>query len=162
MESSVKRLRRFVACLALLGSAFAGDLKSSIELLDGYRLTKDFAVDAAANTIEGERGFKIEFEAGPNEGLWADPAKATDYAWYRRLKIRGCTVHMALIKRGLRTVWEPAGAEKELGNVLLVTFSPRPEDQEYTANFSAKIHDEKELADALVMILTFDTKKFGL
>jgi len=128
----------------------------NIRLLDGYKIKKARTVDALTWTIYKEGGLTIDFEAGPNEGLWADAQKQEDYLWYREQVLNGHKVMLALVKPGLRTVWEPDHPRSpELGNILLVTF-PLGVLPDNTANFSAEILGEKELADSLLMILTFD------
>jgi len=57
-------------------------------------------------------------------------------------------------------VWEPDNPRSpELGKILLVTF-PLGIQADDTANFQAEIINEQELADALLMRLTFDPAKF--
>lgn len=45
------------------------------------------------------------------------------------------------------------------GNILLVTFLLDGEQSFHTANFAAKIGNERELADVLLMVMTFDPSK---
>ena len=56
------------------GQSFGG-----IRLLDGYKVKKGWAVDAATWTIFREGGLSIAFEAGMNEGLWADAKEKDKY-----------------------------------------------------------------------------------
>jgi hypothetical protein len=131
-----------------------------IQLLDGYSIKRISAIDAATWTIEGKNGFKIHFEAGPNEGSWASPDDRTTYSWYRRQVVRGYEVRYALVKAGLKTQWE-SNESRGLapGNILLVTFLLGGAKSPHTANFSAKISNSEELADALLMTGTFDPSK---
>jgi hypothetical protein len=130
-----------------------------IKLLEGYKIKKDWAVDAAAWTIYKKGGLTIEFEAGMNEGLWADPKDRGTYAWYREQTVNGHKVMLALIKPGLKTVWEPDNPRNpDLGNILLVTF-PLGGLPDNTANFKAEILNDSEMADMLLMVLTFDPSK---
>jgi hypothetical protein len=46
-----------------------------------------------------------------------------------------------------------------MGNILLVTF-PLGIQADNTANFQAEILDEGELADALLILLTFNPEKY--
>jgi hypothetical protein len=138
----------------------ASDNYGGIKLLDGYKIKKGRAVDAATWTIYKEGGLTIEFEAGMNEGLWADPKEKDKYVWYREQNVNGHKVMLALIKPGLKTVWEPDKPRStEAGNILLVTF-PLGIQADNTANFKAEILNEGELADALLMILTFNPDKY--
>jgi hypothetical protein len=131
-----------------------------IHLLEGYTAVHDSTIDATVWTIEGKGGFKIHFEAGPNEGSWANPREPGRYSWFRQQKIHGCEVQYALVKPGLKTQWELEWSrELPPGNVLLVTFILDGGRPDYTANFCAKIASLDELADALLMIATFDPSK---
>jgi hypothetical protein len=131
-----------------------------IELLDGYTIRRTSAVDAATWTIEGRNGFEIRFEAGPNEGSWASPEDQVKYSWFQTRRMHGTEVRFALIKDGLRTQWEPNDARGlSPGNILLVTFLLAGSRSDHTANFSAKIRSSSELADALLMVVTFDPSK---
>jgi hypothetical protein len=130
-------------------------------LLDGYKIKRAWAVDAATWTIYKDGGLTIDFEAGPNEGFWADAKKGADYLWYREQTVNGHKIMLALIKPGLKTVWEPEHPrDPKFGNILLVTFPLGGRDMpDYTANFNAEILNEQESVDALLMILTFDPIK---
>jgi hypothetical protein len=149
----------FLICL-LPSHLSASDRYGGIKLLDGYKIKKGWAVDAATWTISKENGLTIEFEAGMNEGFWADPKEKDKYSWYREQTVNGHKVMLALIKPGLKTVWEPDNPRSTgMGNILLVTF-PLGIQADNTANFQAEILDEGELADALLMILTFNPDKY--
>jgi hypothetical protein len=140
--------------LYALGQSFGG-----IRLLEGYKVKEGRAVDAATWTVFKEGGLSLEFEAGMNEGLWADVKEKDKYLWYREQVVNGHKVMLALIKPGIKTVWEPDNPRNpELGNILLVTF-PLGFQADHTANFKAEIVNAQELADALLMILTFDPAK---
>jgi|SRR5208283_1635537 len=152
---------RLALLFVLSGQLFGSERKlGGIHLLEGYSMKRERAADAAAWTIEGKSGLKIEFEAGPNEGSWADPKERNQYAWYREQTIHGYVARFALVKAGLKTQWEPDG-DRGLppGNVLLVTFPSDGKTPDYTANFSAKLADQQELADTLLMVATFDPSK---
>jgi hypothetical protein len=138
----------------------ARDALDFVKILDGYSLTRGSAVDAVIWTIERKGGLTIHFEAGSSEGIWADPKDADTYSWTRTQTVNGCKVLFALVKPGLKTRWEPKnGRNLPPGNVLLVTFLLGGEQSFHTANFSAKIASDQELADALLMIMTFDPSK---
>jgi hypothetical protein len=147
--------------LLLSGQLFGSEVGfGGIQLLDGYSAKRGSDVDALAWTIEGENGFKIHFEAGPNEGSWANVGDRNKYSWYRELQMHGYGVRYALVKSGLRTQWEP-DEKRGLppGNILLVTFLLDGGKSDHTANFSAKVASSEELADALLMVTTFDPSK---
>ena len=131
-----------------------------IHLLFGYKLSADQAVDATAWTIQKPGGVTIEFEAGMNEGSWADPKNIDKYAFYKEQVVNGYKVRLALIKRGLKTVFDSQdGPGDEPGNILLVTSLLDGGMSDHTADFKAKIKNEEQLTDALLMILTFDPNK---
>jgi hypothetical protein len=136
------------------------DALDSVKLLDGYSLVRESAVDAVTWMIEKKGGLSIHFEAGFSEGLWADPKDVHSYAWTRGQTVNGYKVLFALIKPGLRTRWEPKNSRGlPPGRILLVTFLLDGEKSFHTVNFSAKIASEQELADALLMVMTFDPSK---
>ena len=158
MRNLVLTLAIFLALSGQLFGSEAGFV--GIHLLDGYSAKRGSAVDAAAWTIEGKSGLKIYFEAGPNEGSWANPEELNKYSWYREQRIRGYTVRYALVKSGLKTQWEPDDSRGlPPGNILLVTFLLEKGKSDHTANFSAKLAGSEELADTLLMVATFDPSK---
>ena len=140
---------------------FASDAAfGGIKLLEGYLAKRSSAIDATAWSIEKKDGLKILFEAGMNEGSWADPKEKTNYSWYREQQVNGFRVRFALIKTGLKTVWEPDDSRGlPLGNILLVSFLLERGESNHTANFSAKFANPQELADTLLMVMTFDPSK---
>jgi len=141
--------------LGVAQSGFGG-----IHLLEGYSVVRVSTIDAAICTIGGKSGFKIYFEAGPNEGSWADPGELGRYSWFRQRKIHGLEVRYALVRPGLKTQWELHRSRGlPPGNILLVTFLLGGNKSDHTANFCAKIASLDELADALLMIATFDPSK---
>jgi hypothetical protein len=138
----------------------ADDALGGLKLLEGYSMKRGSAVDATAWTIEKRGGLKILFEAGASEGSWADPNERNKYSWYREQRVNGYTARFALVKDGLKTQWEP-GDSKGLqpGNILLVSFLVERDRSSHTANFSAKVANSQEMADALLMVMTFDPSK---
>ncbi len=157
---------KYLRVIVIMLLAVSGQLSASevgfggIQLLDGYSVNRTRAVDAAAWTIEGKNGFEIQFEAGPNEGSWAERRDQNEYSWYREQMIHGYDVRFAVVKAGLKTQWEPNESRGLApGNILLVTFLLEGSESDHTANFSAKVADQRELADALLMVVTFDPSK---
>lgn len=130
-----------------------------IQLLDGYSAERGSAIDAVVWTIEGKNGLKIHFESGPSEGLGADMKDRAKYEWYREQTVNRRKVFLALKKPGLKT--DPdLDAERDLPprNILLVTFPPGG-NKDRAANFIAKVANSGEMADVLLMALTFDPIK---
>jgi hypothetical protein len=163
-EDRLKQVKRCFLAVAIGYSALYAHSSTApsdfagIHLLEGYSAQRKWAVDAAVWEIKGPNQFLIHFEAG--DGSWAVPKDIQQYAWYRETIIRGHTVRLALVKPGLKTQWEPEH-DRNLppGNILLVTYVLWPATKlypEHSANFSAKIAGPGELADALLMILTFE------
>jgi hypothetical protein len=131
-----------------------------MKLLEGYSIKQGSAIDATVWTIEKPGGLKISFEAGPSEGRWADPTHREIYGWYRTQVIDGHTALFAFIKPGVKTDWEPADNRGlPPGGILLVTFVLDQNHPDHTANFAAKVANPEELADALLMVVTFDPSK---
>src|SRR5262245_50389489 len=154
------KLLALILICCLHTQVLASDHYGGIKLLDGYKIKDGWAVDAATWTIQKPGGLTIDFEAGMNEGLWADATKKDQYAWYREQNVNGHKVMLALIKPGLKTVWEPDNPRsRQAGNILLVTF-PLVGLADNTANFKTEILNDRELADALLMILTFSPENY--
>lgn len=156
---------RFVGMTAgsvlwLISAAFADDLPyGNVKLLDGYRYERSHTFDTINGRIHKDGGLSIEFESGINEGYAVDPKEQKNYLWYRQQEINGHKVFLALAQSGVGTKWDP---EKPRGpkprRILMVTLPGRfgPMD---AANFYAEVLDDKEIADTLLMVLTFDPTK---
>ena len=161
-ENSVMRRSVLIFSFCLLAMfSVAKDKKSdksglpsnAISLVDGYKITTVTTVDTDVWKIEKPGGMTIDFEAGPSAGFVVKESKIQGYFWYREQVVNGYDVLLALE--------EPErngeGAHKRR---LLVTFLlGRSKSSGYAANFSAELSNDQELADALVMILTFDPHK---
>ena len=163
-RNSMRRVKRYFflmvfGCAALYAQSSTPPSEfGGIHLLKGYSAERSWAVDATAWEIKGPNEFLIDFEAGDES--WADPNGLHQYTWYQEITIHGHTVRLALIKPGLKTQWEPEH-DRNLapGNILLVTYVLWPATKlypEHSANFRAKVNGPGELADALLMVLTFD------
>ena len=151
----------FCALLYVVPLVHAQYPPGGINLLDGYRYKQrnTFGVLSAAGTIFSEEGLLIEFEEGMNVCCAADPADIARYAWFKEQVIAGRKVYIALIKKGVKTVWEPdKPRNNEFGNILLVTY-PLGGQKSHGINFVGEILSDEELADALLMILTFDPNR---
>lgn len=136
------------------------DALGGLKLLEGYSMKRSSAVDATVWTIEKRSGLKISFEAGASEGSWADPSERDKHSWYREQRVNGYTARFALVKDGLKTQWEPDDSRGlPPGNILLVSFLLERGRPSHTANFSAKVANSQEIADALLMVMTFDPSK---
>jgi hypothetical protein len=101
----------------------------------------------------------IEFESGISEGYAVKSKNKNKYIWYREQIVYGNKVLLALTKSGVGTVWKPENPRSSKQNhILMVTFPGRfgPND---AANFYAEVLNEGEIADMLLMVLTFDPNK---
>ena len=126
-------------------------------LLDGYRFERSHTFDTINGVISRPGGLRIEFESGLNEGYAADPKEKAKFVWFREQTIGGTRVYIALAQPN-RIPWQPnQPRDKKLARILVVTF-PRTLPQD-AANFYAEVLNEEEIADALLMILTFDPAK---
>jgi hypothetical protein len=132
---------------------------SAIKLLDGYSAKQDKSVDASAWTITGKSGLIIHFEAGPSEGLAVDVKDKDKYEWYREQTVAGEKVYVALRKLDPKTD-SGLNAERKIpaAKVLIVSF-PLGGSRSHAANFTAKVANSEEIADVLLMALTFDQSK---
>jgi hypothetical protein len=129
-----------------------------IRLLDGYRFERSHTFDTINGVITKTGGLRIEFESGINEGYAVEAKNKTKYIWYREQTINGHKVMFALAKRGV-TPWKPEVTRNPTpSNVLMVTFPGRIVPDQ-AANFYAEVANEQEIADMLLMVLTFDPDK---
>lgn len=130
-----------------------------LRLLDGYQYKRSNTVDTINGVIYREGGLSIEFESGISEGYAADPKERAKYIWYREQVVGGHKVMLALTRPGMGAAWKPEKPRgSPPGNILIVTFpgSFGPLD---AANFYAEVLNEQEVADTLLMVLTFDPTK---
>jgi hypothetical protein len=145
--------------LSLASSAFALDEPyGGIRLLDGYHYERSHTSDTINGVITKTGALRIEFESGISEGYAVELKNRTKYIWYREQTISGHKVMLALVKRGA-TTWKPEVARNPSpSNLLMITFPGRfgPND---AANFYAEVANEQEIADMLLMVLTFDPDK---
>ena len=145
MKKIVVLLALFLLPTALLRAAdnqSFGDIK----LLDGYHVTRQGAVDVEAGTIEKSGGLRITFESGPSEGAAVKRDKKGKYLWYREQIVKGHKVRLALEE------------QRRIGkkHLLLVTFLLGGENTAFACNFAGDVKSQEDIADMLLMILTFD------
>lgn len=126
-------------------SASADDARlGGMTLLPGYKHHPLQGIDSIVGEIKKEGGLRIMYEIGaiPKPGAprfggsFSDRPKNTpkdQVRWYKEQTVNGQPVHLACKKDGF----------------LLVSFPQKG------INFSAKVSSDEELADALLMILTY-------
>ncbi len=149
-----------VLVFLLLSTASADDPPyGGIKLLEGYRYKRSQSVDTINGLIFKDGGLRIEFESGISEGYAVDPKLQKSYVWYREQEVNGHKVLLALTQSGVGTRWQP---EQPRGpksrRILMITYPGKfgPMD---AANFYAEVLSDKEIADMLLMVLTFDPSK---
>ena len=146
------------AILLLASAAFADDPPyGNVRLLDGYKYKRSQTFDTINGLIYKDGGLNIEFESGISEGYAADPKEKKNYIWYREQEISGHLVFLALTKPGIGTRWQP-NKPRGSNRILMVTFPGKLVPMQ-AANFYAEVLDDKEIADMLLMVLTFDPDK---
>jgi hypothetical protein len=143
--------------LALPGLSFGQTAPpGNLRLLEGYSIRRTLALDTMNATIEGKSGLRIEFEAGFSEGPLVQPERKATYEWYREQVVDGHQVYLALVGGSAN----PKMRGKSTCRGRLEVSYPLVEGSKYaTANFSAVVRNPQDLADALLMILTFDPDK---
>jgi hypothetical protein len=124
-------------CLLTAGLSVATARIPGINLLDGYQHKAEAAEDSAAGKIWKEGGITIHYDIGRLAGQYVDPARRSDYAWFREQQVNGHKVYSARTKDGQ----------------VLVTFAG-----DKPANFHADCRSQDDVADMLLMVLTYDAK----
>jgi hypothetical protein len=154
-----KSMFTIVICiLALFTTTLADDPPyGGVKLLEGYKYKRSRTSDTINGLIFKEGGLSIAFESGVSEGYAADPKEQKHYVWFQEQEVNGHKVFLAGTQPGIGTRWRP---EKSRGSnrILMVTFPGKfgPMD---AANFYAEVVDDKEIAEMLLMVLTFDPAK---
>ena len=145
-----------VSTVLLTCSAMAADPLGGMRLLPGYKHEPLQGIDSVVGKIVKKDGLEIMYEiggvvppGGPRfGGSFTDRPKLTpkdQVRWYREQVVRGQPVHLAYRKDG----------------VLMVSYPKQG------MNLSVKVGNADEMAEALLMILTYpdpldeeaDTKK---
>lgn len=126
----------------------------------GLRLLEGYKLDAKNGLVYAANGLRIGFYGGVSAGYAADPKNGKDYSLFREQELKGHKVYIAITDIGVGTKWKPdvQRGNPKAGRILLVTF-PLWFSADHAVNFHAEVLDDKELADALLMILSFDPSK---
>jgi hypothetical protein len=104
-----------------------------MQLLPGYTHKSEQGIDTRVGKIFKNGGITINYDIGELAGLYTSPDGKDEYEWYKEQKMNTQTVRIALTKK----------------RELRVTFV------EATVNFFGTVPTEQDLADALLMVLTF-------
>lgn len=140
------------ACVSQTAVAQEKDsLIGDTKLLPGYKHEKLQGIDSIVGKIINPKGLSIFYEIGAIPkgqfrfgGSFTDRPKTTQKSqlrWYKEQKVLGQPVHIAYLKNGMLLVSYP---ESIPGKGI---------------NFSTKIQSPTDMADALIMLLTFPKPK---
>jgi hypothetical protein len=159
----MKRLVLSVLCLSCIAApSVTAQTRTfgDIRLLEGYKYSHGSGVDALDGTIEKDSGLTIHFESGPSQGYWADPKDKRKYIWYREQVVNGQRVMLGLAEAGVLNPWKPdKPRSRRKIRVLMITF-PEPGLNSWAAtNFWAEVISDEEIADMILMVLTFNRAK---
>lgn len=153
---------RSIAVVLLIVSIFYSDARANdepyggVKLLAGYSYQRSNAFDTINGVIFKKGGLRIEFESGISEGFAVEEKHKSKYIWFREQVINGHKFRFALAKYSPAIPWTPeTGWRSKERTVLMVTVPGKfgPLD---AANFYGEVVGESEIADMLLMVLTFD------
>jgi hypothetical protein len=107
----------------------------SIQLLNGYIHTKQRGIDTAVGEISKPDGMKITYDIGflASNYAWRINESGNNEAWAKMQKVNGMTLYLV------------GGKDK----TIVATFA------EPCANFMARTTNEEEVADFILMIMTY-------
>lgn len=106
-----------------------------IKLLDGYVHVTEQGIDTWVGRIKKEGGLDIRYDIGRLAGEYVNQCLYNNTCvWYKEQQLKGGLVKIALKNDG----------------IIFATF-PKT-----TANFSAKVKSQEDIADFLIMILIYD------
>src|ERR1051325_9596152 len=108
-----------------------------IRLLPGYQHKIEQGIDTQVGKILKDGGLTLEYDIGRLAGYYADAQRMSEYLWYKEQVVGGQNVRCALTK----------------DNQLIVTFP------DSSANFFGKVKSQEDMADALLMTLTYQGGK---
>jgi hypothetical protein len=105
----------------------------AMKLLPGYQIDERTGIDAIEGTIAKPDGLTIRYDIGKFRTNVASLQDKDRLRWYKEHEANGRPVHLAFAKDG----------------TLYVTFPY------FAANFQAKVANEAEMAEVLLMVLTY-------
>jgi hypothetical protein len=120
----------------------------SIRLLSGYRHQKEQGIDTTVGKIWKDGGPVIRYDIDSFSALagnYAQHHKRSDpYLWYKEQEFQGNTAQVLLTK----------------DRKLIVTFPfAAPRGETIFANFIGKVATEEQLAEVLLMLMTYSPPK---
>lgn len=107
---------------------------SPVRLLPGYKVQLTTGADAVGGIIWKDGGMKIDFGMGLHVGVASDLVDKSDVVWREEQVVNGAQVICVYTK----------------SHDFIVSF-PR-----LTTNFQGKIRSQRDLAEMLIMVLTFE------
>ena len=132
-------LPSLVLLVAALGASGSEEPPGSMKLLPGYTARRLQGIDTRVGIVRREDGLTISYDIGKLAGNQAKGLKDEQVLWRKEQTMNGRLVQAALAK----------------DRTLYVTF---PEDM---ANFYGKVATDEDVADFLLMVLTYAPQKPG-
>lgn len=116
-----------------------------LRLLEGYHHRRGLGFDSLTGRIWKEDGLEITYDIGGMSGNWAEGVHPTQRAWIRQQTLAGHALTVVETTEGeVRVSFAANEGEATAGGLGT-----------YPANFTAKIGDRADLADLLLMALTY-------
>jgi hypothetical protein len=120
----------------------------SLGLPDGFSHEQLQGIDTTVGRIQRQDPpMLISYDIGRSAGRYANPARRGDYAWMTQQAVGERRVHIAMRDRDGR-------------RVLMVTVEPvagvGEMDPQWPANFAAEIKNERDVAEALLIALSYE------
>jgi hypothetical protein len=111
----------------------------ALKLLPGYQVEERTGIDAIEGTIAKSGGLTVRYDIGKFRTNVASLQDKDRLRLYKEHEANGRPVHVAFAKDG----------------TLYVSFP------DFAANFQAKVANEAEMAEALLMVLTYSPPQIG-
>ena len=142
------RWRLSIAALFLASSGLFVGAQTSVEvpggitLLPGYQHERGRGADSRVGRISHPRGFEIRYDIGAMAGNYATNPR--DRQWLKEQVLRPNRVHVAMSTNRVLTV-----------SFSAMTPGPRGPGNPLPANFFATIKTDEDIADMLLMTLSY-------
>jgi len=120
---------------------------ATLMLLPGYTNKLERGIDSSPGEITSKNNqFGIGYDIGQMAGDYVDRKNEYKFVWQREQMVNGNKARFALAKQGGRTV------------LLVTIYLSGKKTFDAPANFAATIRKNTDLADALLMLQTFQWK----